>query len=111
MKRLFYIIFLLLITACSDSSYNNTDSLINDEQAYKFVTITNGANKANLYLAGMIGISPGQTSDTIKIYNNKKDLLYKWSNKDYSKTIWDTLHINLSNLSKYKGENIILKDE
>lgn len=87
MKKILFLIFIAFFSACSSE-----DDGISD-----------------LYLAGMIGMAPGQISDTIKIYTETKDILYQWSGKDYSKILWDTLHIDLSKIDKYKGVNIILK--
>jgi len=111
MKKILFIIFIAFFSACSSNDYNEISDMQSgsDKTAYKYITIKNGDGIANLYLAGMIGMAPGQISDTIKIYTETKDILYQWSGKDYSKIIWDTLHVDLSKIDKYKGVNIILK--
>lgn len=109
MKRLAYISILILLASCTTNDNDPGENNAGDITDYKYITITNGDSTDNLYLAGMIGLSPGKTSDQIKLYTDKKDILYKWSGKDYSKIIWDTLHIDLSNTEKFKGKNFILK--
>lgn len=110
MKKIIFLIFIAFFSACSSEDDGISDMQSgNDKTAYKYITIKNGDGTSNLYLAGMIGMAPGQISDTIKIYTETKNILYQWSGKDYSKILWDTLHIDLSKIDKYKGVNIILK--
>ena len=109
MKKILYLLTLAIFISCSSDNDDPISNIAGDQPVYKYITITNGDVSANLYLAGMVGMSPGQISDTIKIYTEKKDILYQWSGKDYTKIIWDTLHVDLSKIDKYKGVNIILK--
>lgn len=113
MKYLILLAALIIMFSCSsdDPALMMGSDETKDSPGVKYLTITNGDNQAHLYMAGMIGLAPSEISKSIEIRTDTFTLLHQWSNKDYTKTVWDTIHISFIGIPENQIKNVILRNE
>lgn len=99
--------FFLILFAVSCSKKDDPDVLDGGEIInVRYLTITNGDTKYNLYPLGMIGQAPGETSKPITLYEDKFSLPYCWSDNTEK---YDTLKVDLSGQPHEITKNVTLK--
>lgn len=113
MKYLIFLAATMVMLSCSseDPALVLGSDENKDSPGVKYLTITNGDDQAHLYMAGLIGLAPSEISKSIEIRTDTFRLLHQWSNKDYTKTVWDTVHISFIDIPANQTKNVILRNE
>lgn len=102
-------ILLLSLFIFASCSTDNTDlEKLSNETAnhIRYITITNGDSKYNLYLLGLSGLAPGETTKQITLNQDKFSLPFCWSDNTSK---YDTLKVDLSGQPYEITRNIIIK--